>query len=35
MGISFLAEGYACFAGGPLTGLSRTVHMAMYQHFED
>ena len=27
--------GYACFVGGPLTDLSRTVQMTVYQHFED
>jgi hypothetical protein len=34
-GIPGLAGGYACFVGGPLTGLSRTVQMTIYQHFED
>jgi hypothetical protein len=35
IGFPFLAEGYGCFVGGPLTGLSRTVQMAIHQHFED
>jgi hypothetical protein len=34
-GIPGLTGGYACFVGGPLTGLSRTVQMTIYQHFED
>ena len=34
-GIPGLAGGYACHIGGPLTGLSRTVQMEIYQHFED
>ncbi len=34
-GISGLGGGYACFVGGPLTGLSKKVQMTIYQHFED
>jgi hypothetical protein len=34
-GIPGLGGGYGCFVGGPLTGLSRTVQMTIYQHFED
>jgi hypothetical protein len=34
-GIPGLAGGYACFVGGPLTGLSRTVQMNIYKHFDD
>ena len=34
-GIPGLGGGYGCFIGGPLTGLSRTVQMTIYQHFDD
>jgi hypothetical protein len=34
-GIPGLFGGYRCFIGGPLTGLSRTVQMSIYQHFGD
>ncbi len=34
-GIPGLGGGYGCFIGGPLTGLSRTVQMTIYNHFED
>src|SRR5262249_52739790 len=34
-GIPGLWENYACFVGGPLTGLSRTWQIEIYQHFED
>lgn len=34
-GIPGLSGGYACFVGGPITGLSRTVQIEIYQHFED
>jgi hypothetical protein len=35
IGIPGLFGGYACIIGGPLTGLSRTVQMTIYEHFED
>jgi hypothetical protein len=34
-GIPGLGGGYGCTIGGPLTGLSRTVQMSIYQHFKD
>jgi hypothetical protein len=34
-GIPGLFGGYACVIGGPITGLSRTVQMEIYRHFED
>ena len=34
-GIPGLSGGYACVIGGPITGLSRTVQMEIYRHFED
>jgi hypothetical protein len=34
-GIPGLYGGYGCRIGGPLTGLSRTVQMEIYRHFED
>ncbi len=34
-GIPGLTTGYACTVGGPLTGLSRTVQMNIYEHFKD
>jgi len=27
--------GYTCSIGGPITGLSRTVQIEVYHHFED
>jgi hypothetical protein len=35
IGIPGLGAGYGCFVGGPLTGLSRTVQISIYQRFED
>jgi hypothetical protein len=34
-GIPGLYGGYACRIGGPITGLSMTVQMQIYQHFKD
>jgi hypothetical protein len=34
-GIPGLYGGYGCRIGGPLTGLSRTVQIEIYRHFED
>jgi hypothetical protein len=34
-GIPGLYGGYGCFIGGPITGLSRTRQLEIYQHFED
>jgi hypothetical protein len=34
-GIPGLGGGYSCSIGGPLTGLSRTVQVSIYQHFKD
>jgi hypothetical protein len=34
-GIPGLVGGYACVVGGPLTGLSRTVQIQIYEHFQD
>jgi len=34
-GIPGLSTGYACYVGGPLTTLSRTLQIEIYRHFED
>ena len=34
-GIPGLYSGYGCFAGGPITSLSRTIQIDVYQHFKD
>ena len=34
-GIPGLYSGYACFVGGPITGLSKSVQIDIYKHFEN
>jgi hypothetical protein len=34
-GIPGIYGGYGCFIGAPITGLSRTSQVEIYQHFED
>jgi hypothetical protein len=34
-GVPGLFGGYGCIIGGPITGLSRTVQIKIYQHFGD
>ena len=34
-GIPGLYEGYSCIIGGPITGLSETVQIEIYKHFQD
>ena len=34
-GIPGLYSGYSCIIGGPITGLSETVQIEIYKHFQD